>query len=87
MSLLPSLLRPRQNRPYRKFLHEIRILLHFSEFYEGESRVFTVQWQKRAEGRIEIAKNLIAMKLGSIEQIAQASGLSVEGVLKLAGKN
>ena len=41
----------------------------------------------RAEGRIEIAKNLIAMKLGSIEQNAQASGLSVEDVLKLAGKN
>ena len=32
-------------------------------------------------------KNLIAMKLGSIEQIAQASGLSVEEVLKLAEKN
>ena len=45
-----------------------------------------MQWQKRAEGRIEIAKNLIAMKLESIEQIAQASGLSVEEVSNLRGK-
>lgn len=40
----------------------------------------------RAEGKIEIAKNLIAMKLESIEQIAQASGLSVEEVSNLRGK-
>ncbi len=33
---------------------------------------------------IEAARNLLAMQLGTIEQIAQASGLSVEEVQSLA---
>jgi predicted transposase/invertase (TIGR01784 family) len=34
--------------------------------------------------KIEAARNLLAMQLGTIEQIAQASGLSVEEVQSLA---
>ena len=36
------------------------------------------------EGRIEAAKNLLRMKLGTYEQIAQAQSLSVEEVKQLA---
>ena len=36
---------------------------------------------------IETAKNLIEMKLGSIEQIAQGVGLSIEEVEALAAEN
>lgn len=35
---------------------------------------------------IEAAKNLLKMKLGSIEQIAQAEGLTVEQVRELAAE-
>ena len=38
------------------------------------------------EAKIQTAKNMLKMKLGSIEQIAQVSGLSIKEVEELAGK-
>ena len=42
--------------------------------------------QGKRESAIESAKNLLKMKLGSIKQIAQAVGLSVAEVQKLAAQ-
>ena len=39
--------------------------------------------QGASEAKIEAAKNLLKMKLGSTEQIAQVAGLPVETVLEL----
>ena len=39
--------------------------------------------QGASEAKIEAAKNLLKMQLGSTEQIAQAAGLPLETVLEL----
>ncbi|MBQ7753551.1 MAG: hypothetical protein IJR80_07850, partial [Treponema sp.] len=43
----------------------------------------TVREEGRNEKAIEAATNLLKMKLGTVEQIAQAQGLTVEKVLEL----
>ena len=51
---------------------------------------FDIQMTAKQEGeqaaRVEAAKNLLKMNLGTVEQIAQAEGLSVEQVQALAAE-
>ena len=58
-------------------------MCNVSDYWE-EVALQTGREEGRKEGRIEAAKNLLRMKLGTYEQIAQVQSLSVEEVKQLA---
>lgn len=49
-------------------------------FQEGQEEGIAIGEKNKA---LEAAKNLLKMKLGTVEQIAQAEGLTVDEVLEL----
>ena len=55
-------------------------------YYDYMSNMASAKYNGRKEKAIEDAKNLLKMKLGTLEQIAKAIGLSAEEVEKLASE-
>ena len=71
----------RQNAYYDRLSHEATIIYEATE--KGMKQGIQQGAQEKA---VENAKNFLKMKLGTVEQIAQGTGLSIEEVEKLASE-
>ncbi len=54
---------------------------------EAEGRAISMAKEVAKQTKLDFARKLIAQKLLSVEQIAQAGGLSVQEVKELAGQD